>query len=131
RASFVDAIARREKLHVLVDGMTTANDLGLTTTTPARSTIYADTYPRTIAIEANAGDPRATASVVYVRDFKRISAKSAFWADGRPCVIRRVDAGVHSAHRCSRGAGLGMLIVETIARIRRAHFVKGKPIKAI
>lgn len=29
------------------------------------------------------------------------------------------------------GAGFGMLIVETIARIRRAHFVQGKPIKAI
>lgn len=85
RASFVDAIARRDKLRVLVDGMTAANDLGLTTATPARSTIYADTYPRTIAIEANAGDPRATAPVVYVLDFKRISAKSAFWA-GRPAM---------------------------------------------
>ncbi len=31
----------------------------------------------------------------------------------------------------SSGAGLGMLVVETIARIRRAHFVDGKPIKAI
>jgi hypothetical protein len=85
RASFIDAIARRDKLRVLVDGMTAANDLGLTTAAPARSTIYADTYPRTIAIEANAGDPRATAPVVYVLDFKRISAKSAFWA-GRPAM---------------------------------------------
>ena len=31
----------------------------------------------------------------------------------------------------SSGVGLGMLVVETIARIRRAHFVDGKPIKAI
>ena len=29
------------------------------------------------------------------------------------------------------GAGIGMLIVETIAKIRRAFFVQGKPIKAI
>jgi hypothetical protein len=29
------------------------------------------------------------------------------------------------------GAGSGMLIVETIAKIRRAHFVQQKPIKAI
>ena len=29
-ASFVDAIARRDKLRMLVDGMTAANDLGLT-----------------------------------------------------------------------------------------------------
>ena len=29
------------------------------------------------------------------------------------------------------GAGFGMLVVETIAKIRRAYFVQGKPIKAI
>lgn len=85
RASFIDAIARRDKLRVLVDGLTAANDLGLTTATPARSTIYADTYPRTIEIEANAGDPHATKPVIYRLDFKRISAKTAFWA-GRPAM---------------------------------------------
>ena len=82
-ASFVDAIARRDKLRVLVDGMTAANDLGLTTAVPARSTIYADTYPRTIEIVANTGDPNAKEPVIYKLDFKRISAKTAFWA-GRP-----------------------------------------------
>lgn len=85
RASFVDAIARRDKLRVLVDGMTAANDLGLTTAVPARSTIHADTYPRTIEIEASAGDPKATTPVIYRLDFKRISAKTAFWA-GRPAM---------------------------------------------
>lgn len=29
------------------------------------------------------------------------------------------------------GAEIGMLVVETIAKIRRAYFVQGKPIKAI
>ncbi len=29
------------------------------------------------------------------------------------------------------GAEFGMLVVETIAKIRRAHFVHGKPIKQI
>lgn len=85
RVSFIDAIARRDKLRVLVDGMTAANDLGLTTAVPARSTIYADTYPRTIEIEANVGDPKATGPVIYKLDFKRISAKTAFWA-GRPAM---------------------------------------------
>lgn len=85
RASFIDAIARRDKLRVLVDGMTAANDLGLTTAAPARSTIYADTYPRTIEIEANARDLSATKPVIYRLDFKRISAKTAFWA-GRPAM---------------------------------------------
>lgn len=85
RASFIDAIARRDKLRVLVDGMTAANDLGLTTAVPARSTIYADTYPRTIEIQASAGDPKANKPVIYTLDFKRISAKTAFWA-GRPAM---------------------------------------------
>lgn len=85
RAAFIDAIARRDKLRVLIDGMTAANDLGLTTAVPARSTIHADTYPRAIEIEANAGDPKATAPVIYKLDFKRISAKTAFWA-GRPAM---------------------------------------------
>ena len=85
RASFIDAIARRDKLRVLGDGMTAANDLGLTTAVPARSTISADTYPRTIEIEASAGDPKATKPVIYTLDFKRISAKTAFWA-GHPAM---------------------------------------------
>ena len=85
RSSFIDAIARRDKLRVLVDGMTAANDIGLTTAVPARTTIHADTYPRTIKIEANVGDPKATTPVIYTLDFKRISAKAAFWA-GRPAM---------------------------------------------
>lgn len=85
RSSFIDAIARRDKLRILVDGMTAANDIGLTTAIPARTTIHADTYPRTIEIEANAGDPKATKPVIYTLDFKRISAKTAFWA-GRPAM---------------------------------------------
>ncbi|WP_371349306.1 hypothetical protein [Ancylobacter sp. IITR112] len=38
-----------------------------------------------IEIEANAGDPHATKPVIYKLDFKRISAKTAFWA-GRPAM---------------------------------------------
>ncbi len=85
RASFVDAIARRDKLRILVDGMTAANDLGLTTAAPARSTIHADTYPRTIEIDATAGDAKVTNPVIYTLDFKRASAKAIFWS-GRPAM---------------------------------------------
>ena len=77
--------------------MTAANNLGLTTVVPARSTIHTDTYPRTIEIEANAGDPKATKAVIYTLDFKRISAKTAFWA-GRPCARSR------EGRACSRCA---------------------------
>jgi len=52
----------------------------LATAVPARSTIYADTYPRTIEKEANSGDPNATKPVIYRLDFKRIATKTAFWA---------------------------------------------------
>jgi hypothetical protein len=92
RSSFVDAIARRDKLRVIVDGMTAANDLGLTTAVPAQSTIYADTYPREIAIEVYPGDLKDQVPVVYRLDFKRIAAKTAFWA-GRPAmrVIQALD----------------------------------------
>ncbi|WP_031235659.1 DUF6088 family protein [Asticcacaulis sp. AC402] len=92
RSAFIDAIARRDKLRVIVDGMTAANDLGLTTAVPARTTVHADTHPRTIEIEANYGDPKATAPVIYRLDFKRISARTAFWA-GHPAmrIIQALD----------------------------------------
>ena len=38
---------------------------------------------------------------------------------------------VHSGFRGDTGARSGMLVVETIAKIRRAFFVQKKPIKAI
>lgn len=109
RSSFIDAIARRDKLRVLVDGMTAANDLGLTTAVPARSTIYADTYPRTIEIEANAGDLNATKPVIYTLDFKRIAAKTAYWA-GRPA-MRIVQAlGWFRDDRSSLGPAVNGII---------------------
>lgn len=92
RSAFVDAIARRDKLRVVVDGMTAANDIGLTTAVPAQSIIHADTYPRTIEIEANLGDTKGSAPVIYRLDFKRIAAKTAYWA-GRPAmrVVQALD----------------------------------------
>jgi hypothetical protein len=92
RSAFIDAIARRDKLRVVVDGMTAANDLGLTTAVPAQSIIHADTHPRTIEIEANLGDAQASAPVIYRLDFKRISAKTAYWA-GRPAmrIVQALD----------------------------------------
>jgi hypothetical protein len=67
RSAFIDAIARRDKLRVVIDGLTAANDLGLTTAVPARSTIYADTYPRTIEFHANHGDRRRQTSHLHAR----------------------------------------------------------------
>lgn len=47
----VDAIARRDRLRILVDGMTAANDLGLTDAVPARVTIHTDARRRSIKLD--------------------------------------------------------------------------------
>lgn len=44
----IDAIARRDQLRLLVDGMTAANDLGLTDAIPAKVTIHTDSRRRSL-----------------------------------------------------------------------------------
>lgn len=41
-ASVIDAVARRDQLRMLVDGMTAANDLGLTNAVPARIVVHTE-----------------------------------------------------------------------------------------
>jgi hypothetical protein len=36
QAAVIDAVARRDQTRIVVDGLTAANDLGLTTAVPAR-----------------------------------------------------------------------------------------------
>jgi len=67
----IDAIARRDKLRMLVDGMTAANDLGLTNAVPARVTIHTDTRRRSIKLEN------------LVIEFKQTAPSRLYWA-GRP-----------------------------------------------
>ena len=84
--SFVDAIARRDKLSILVDGMTAAHALGLTPSGPISTIIHANTRPRVVKIRASIGY-RAGAPVIYRLAFRRTSAKTAwFWA-GRPAML--------------------------------------------
>lgn len=47
----VEAIARRDQLRLLVDGMTAANDLGLTDAVPARVTLHTDARRRSIQLD--------------------------------------------------------------------------------
>ena len=47
----LDAIARRDRLRMLVDGMTAANDLGLTDAVPARVTIHTDARRRAVQLD--------------------------------------------------------------------------------
>jgi len=49
-AAVIDAVARRDQARVVVDGLTAANDLGLTTAVPARVTVLTDARLRPITL---------------------------------------------------------------------------------
>lgn len=76
----LDALARRDQLRMLVDGMTAANDLGLTDAVPARVTIHTDARRRTIQIDN------------LVIEFKLTAPSRLYWA-GRPAM--RVVQALH------------------------------------
>lgn len=76
----VAAIARRDKLRLLVDGMTAANDLGLTDAVPATVTIHTDARRRTIQLDN------------LTINFKLTAPSRLYWA-GRPAM--RVVQALH------------------------------------
>ena len=76
----VDAIARRDQLRMLVDGMTAANDLGLTDAVPARVTIHTDARRRSIKLDN-----------LFI-EFKLTAPSRLHWA-GRPAM--RVVQALH------------------------------------
>jgi hypothetical protein len=67
----LDAVARRDQTRILVDGLTAANDLGLTTAVPARVTVLTDARLQPITI----GNQQIV--------FKTVAPSRLFWA-GRP-----------------------------------------------
>jgi len=69
----IDALGRRDQLRMLVDGMTAANDLGLSTAVPARVVIHTDTRRRTIHLD------RLTI------EFKQTAPSKLYWS-GRPAM---------------------------------------------
>ncbi|AXA73332.1 hypothetical protein CE205_23370 [Achromobacter insolitus] len=76
----VDAIARRDQLRLLVDGMTAANDLGLTDAVPAHVTIHTDARRRSIQLDK------------LTIQFKLTAPSRLYWA-GRPAM--RVVQALH------------------------------------
>ena len=69
----IEAIARRDQLRLLVDGMTAANDLGLTDAVPARVTLHTDARRRTIHLDK------------LTIEFKQTAPSRLYWA-GRPAM---------------------------------------------
>ena len=46
----IEAIARRDQIRVLVDGMTAANDLGLTNVVPAKIVVHTDARLKSVSL---------------------------------------------------------------------------------
>jgi hypothetical protein len=74
----LDALARRDQVRMLVDGLTAANDLGLTTAVPARVIVHTDARRRSI--------PLGNLTI----EFKLTAPSKLYWA-GRPA-MRLVQA---------------------------------------
>jgi len=74
----IDAIARRDKIRVLVDGLTAANDLGLTNAVPAKIVVHTDARLKSIRL--------GKLEIL----FKPTAASKLYWA-GRPA-MRLVQA---------------------------------------
>ena len=79
----IDAITRRDQIRVLVDGMTAANDLGLTNAVPAKIVVHTDARLKTIQLG------RLTIG------FRLTAASKLFWA-GRPAM--RIVQALHWLH---------------------------------
>lgn len=77
-AAVIEAVARRDQIRLLVDGMTAANDLGFTTAVPAKIAIHADARLRPIQLGQ------------MIITFKPTAASKLTWA-GRPA-MRLVQA---------------------------------------
>lgn len=76
----IDALARRDKARMVVDGLTAANDLGLTDAVPARALVLTDARLKPIKL----GN--------LTIDFQRVSPNRLYWAD-RPAM--RVVQALH------------------------------------
>lgn len=76
----IDAVARRDQIRLLVDGITAANDLGFTNAVPAKIVVHTDSRLKTI----NLGN----LTIV----FKTTAASKLYWA-GRPAM--RIVQALH------------------------------------
>lgn len=76
----VEAVARRDQIRVLVDGMTAANDLGLTNAVPAKIIVHTDSRLKPIRL----GNLEIS--------FRPTAASKLFWA-GRPAM--RIVQALH------------------------------------
>jgi len=97
----IDAVARRDQIRVLVDGMTAANDLGFTNAVPAKIVVHTDARLKTITL----GKMAIT--------FRQTAASKLFWA-GRPAM--RIVQALHWL-RDTNGADAQAEVTAQLSRI--------------
>ncbi len=102
--SVIDAVGRRDQTRMLVDGMTAANDLGLTDAVPAKIVVHTDARRRAIKL----GNVTIT--------FRPTAASKLFWA-GRPAM--RVVQALHWLRDLLVREGENDLIKRKLARLSR------------
>jgi hypothetical protein len=81
--AIIEAVARREKARFLPDGITAANQLGLTDAVPAKVTVHTDARLRPIRLDS------------LVINFKLTAPRRLYWA-GRPAM--RIVQALHWLH---------------------------------
>jgi hypothetical protein len=82
-SAVIDAVARRDKARLLPDGITAANQLGLTDAVPAKVTVHTDARLRPIHLDQ------------LVIDFKPTAPSRLYWV-GRPAM--RIVQALHWLH---------------------------------
>lgn len=98
----IDAIARRDQIRVLVDGMTAANDLGLTNAVPAKIVVHTDARLRPIHLGA--------LDIV----FRPTAASKLYWA-GRPAM--RIVQALHWLRDTLDQAGETKVVTRRLRRL--------------
>lgn len=112
--SVIDAVGRRDQTRMLVDGMTAANDLGLTDAVPAKIVVHTDARRRAIQL----GNVTIT--------FRPTAASKLFWA-GRPAM--RVVQALHWLRDLLVREGESDQVKRKLAMLFKDPIV-GPPIKA-
>jgi hypothetical protein len=105
----IDAVARRNQIRVLVDGMTAANDLGLTNAVPAKIVVHTDARLRPIHLG------NLTIS------FRPTAASKLFWA-GRPAM--RLVQALHWLRDTTDLPTLGAQVRALLRRLPQADAVR-------
>jgi hypothetical protein len=105
-SSVIDAVGRRDQVRVLIDGMTAANDLGLTHAVPGQIIVHTDGRMRPIQL----GN--------LTIQFKRASPSKLYWA-GHPAM--RIVQALYWLHSSIQdGAQVGQDVVKAkLSRLLR------------